>query len=316
MKSNPLISVIIPAYNSEYCVERCIRSILCQSYSHLEVILVNDGSTDSTSSICHRIAYSDSRIKVFNIRNSGSAAARNYALDHISGDFVSFVDSDDYVDPGMLQGLLFYMDDNTVVRSFGIDELPDGTPVHPDLCLSTPLLVSSEEMSFTGPELYGPVVWGSLFPRGVIDSVRFPTEFSVGEDSIFLARTCRNLSFIKVVPDRWYHYVLNPKSITHAVYGEKRYSEILAWQTIVAESRGNSFIEASAHSALCIRALAALVEIASNKSKANDYERRLRRVAMENLPFLLRDSNCTLRRKASKILAFLYPKAYLHLFAH
>lgn len=314
MNSNHLISIIVPVYNAERSVERCVQSILGQSYKHIELLVVNDGSTDSSSSICHHIENLDSRIKVFDIKNSGSAAARNYALNRISGDYVSFVDSDDYVDPGMLQGLYSYMDGNSIVRSFGIDELPDGTPVQFNSSPSISLSVPCDELSFTGPELYGPVVWGALFPRDVIDSVRFSTEYSVGEDSLFLSRVCRNASFIKVVPDRWYHYVLNPRSITHSVYSEKRYSEILAWETIVSESRDNSIIESSARSALCIRALAGLVEVATSKATYQiDYKSNLRAVAKDNFPFLLRDPNCSLRRKAAKLLALLCPTAYSRL---
>lgn len=315
MKTNPLISVVIPAYNSECSIKRCILSVLFQSYNNIEVLLVNDGSTDNTSSICHHLADQDSRIMVFDIQNSGSAAARNYALNRISGDFVTFIDSDDYVDSGMLQGLLSYMDERTVVRSLGIDELPDGTLVKPRSIIDSPLLVPSKEMSFTGPELYGPVVWGALFPRDVIDPVRFPTDYSVGEDSIFLSRACHNASYIKVIPDRWYHYVLNSKSITHAVYGEKRYSEILAWEKLVSESSYNSSTESSARSALCVRALTGLVEVSSCKSSHQvDYVSKLRLVAKDNLPFLLRDSHFTLRRKVSKLIEYFFPIVYSRLF--
>ena len=92
-----LISVVIPVYNVEKYLERCLDSILNQSYSNLQIIIVDDGSTDTSGKICDRYAMKDSRIQVFHKENGGLSDARNFGLEHICGKYVSFIDSDDYV---------------------------------------------------------------------------------------------------------------------------------------------------------------------------------------------------------------------------
>lgn len=95
----PKISVIVPVYKAEKFLATCIESILNQTYGNLEIILVDDGSPDSCGKICEKYALSDSRVKVVHQKNAGVAAARNVGLDLAEGDYVTFVDSDDYIQP-------------------------------------------------------------------------------------------------------------------------------------------------------------------------------------------------------------------------
>ncbi|RGS75650.1 glycosyltransferase family 2 protein [Ruminococcus bromii] len=94
---NSVISVIVPTYNSEKTIERCLLSILKQTYENLEVIVVNDGSSDSTETICEKMASCDSRLKVITIKNGGVSHARNIGIDNAKGDYITFVDSDDNI---------------------------------------------------------------------------------------------------------------------------------------------------------------------------------------------------------------------------
>ena len=100
-----LISIIVPIYNSEAFLEKCVRSILCQTYSNIEVILVNDGSTDGSAAICERLAGNDNRIRVIHKENGGTPGARNAGLDIAKGEYVGFVDSDDTIEPDMYEQL-------------------------------------------------------------------------------------------------------------------------------------------------------------------------------------------------------------------
>lgn len=100
------ISIIIPAYNSESTIRRCVDSIRNQTYRNLEIIVVNDGSTDSTSEVVNEINNTDSRVKLISIPNGGVSHARNVGIDSATGDFIAFVDSDDTIDTGMYQSLL------------------------------------------------------------------------------------------------------------------------------------------------------------------------------------------------------------------
>ena len=101
----PKISVIVPVYKAEKFLATCIESILNQTYGNLEIILVDDGSPDSCGKICEKYALSDSRVKVVHQKNAGVAAARNVGLDLAEGDYVTFVDSDDYIQPRMEEKL-------------------------------------------------------------------------------------------------------------------------------------------------------------------------------------------------------------------
>ena len=95
--NSPLISVIVPVYNVENFLHECVDSIINQSYSNLEIILINDGSSDKSGEICEIYALKDSRIKVYHKKNGGLSESRNMGLDHATGSYISFVDSDDYV---------------------------------------------------------------------------------------------------------------------------------------------------------------------------------------------------------------------------
>jgi len=100
------ISVIIPVYNVEQYLEQCINSIIKQTYSNLEILLVNDGSTDSSGKVCDELASNDSRVKVIHQINGGVSSARNTGMDAASGDYITFVDSDDWLEAGMYQNMI------------------------------------------------------------------------------------------------------------------------------------------------------------------------------------------------------------------
>ena len=102
----PKISVIIPVYDTEEFLSRCLDSVLCQTHRDLEVILIDDGSTDASGALCDEYAEKDTRIQVIHQENSGSSAARNTGLEAACGDYIGFVDSDDWLEPDMYAYLL------------------------------------------------------------------------------------------------------------------------------------------------------------------------------------------------------------------
>ena len=101
-----LITIIIPVYNTEKYLKKCVMSIVNQTYKNLEIILIDDGSTDSSPMICDTLAEKDNRITVIHQANGGLSSARNTGLDNMHGDYVMFVDSDDYTDTNMIEFLL------------------------------------------------------------------------------------------------------------------------------------------------------------------------------------------------------------------
>ena len=102
----PLISVIVPAYNVEPYIEKCVKSIINQDYPNLEIILVNDGSKDKTGELCDKLKETDDRIQVIHQNNRGLSAARNSGLDLAHGEWIAFLDSDDWIEPEMYSTLI------------------------------------------------------------------------------------------------------------------------------------------------------------------------------------------------------------------
>ena len=112
MSEKKLITVVVPVYNTGELLRECVDSILAQTYKNLEIILVDDGSTDSSGEICDQYSLKDSRISVYHQKNSGQASARNYALSIARGEYIGFVDSDDYIAPNMYETMVDSLERN------------------------------------------------------------------------------------------------------------------------------------------------------------------------------------------------------------
>ena len=186
------ISIIIPVYNTEDCVEKCIRSCMSQTVADMEIIAVDDGSTDSTPSILDRLAGEDERIRVLHQANAGSSAARNAGIRISTGDYLGFVDADDYIEPDMYEKLIRMAEDRHLdVVQISRDEVAgDGSPlpmvVTPP---ETPTIVSSEDFlkelllhrgdcSFCTKLIRRELFDISLFPEGELnEDFRLFTEF-------------------------------------------------------------------------------------------------------------------------------------------
>ena len=143
-----LISVIVPVYNVENLITRCVKSIIGQTYPNLEIILVDDGSKDNSGSICDELALCDKRIKVIHKKNGGASAARNVGIDKAKGQYIGFVDSDDYIEPQMYESLLFGLKKyNTDISCTGIiKEHLDGSNNIIIRCPSKITVFNSEEI--------------------------------------------------------------------------------------------------------------------------------------------------------------------------
>jgi len=135
MKATPLISVIVPVYNTKAYLPRCVSSILNQTYGKLDVILVDDGSTDGTGILCDELAEQDSRIHVFHKENGGSSSARNLGIGNARGDYLAFIDSDDYASPEMFERLVEGLQkSNAEIIQIGRDEVDAEGHKLPNIC--------------------------------------------------------------------------------------------------------------------------------------------------------------------------------------
>ena len=130
-----LISVIVPIYNIVEYLPRCVNSIRRQTYRNLEIILVDDGSTDNSGALAEKMALEDKRIRVLHKENGGSSSARNLGLSKASGDYIGFVDSDDYIEPEMYERLLAAMlEENLLMAQTSRDEIDEQGNLMPNVC--------------------------------------------------------------------------------------------------------------------------------------------------------------------------------------
>ena len=182
----PLISVIVPVYNVERYLDQCMDSLVRQSYINLEIVVVDDGSTDSSGKKCDAWAERDSRIRVIHQANKGLAGARNAGLDVARGDYIGFVDSDDYTLPDMFSTMMRNMQESEADLSIISYERenPDGSTY--SNALSGQKLVMSSENAFKYVNMHGyfyVVAWDKLAKKELFDGLRYPLDAKYAEDS-------------------------------------------------------------------------------------------------------------------------------------
>lgn len=172
-----LISIIIPVYNVEQYIERCITSILNQTYNNIEVILVNDGSTDRSGDICQKYEEIDSRIKVIHQKNAGPSEARNKALSIAIGKYVSFIDADDYVEKDYIMYLYRLLTKSEGdIACCNTQNFKKGVIVERQKRKEYVCIMNSEEAlsQMLYEKKFSNSVWGKLYRREVIDNITFP----------------------------------------------------------------------------------------------------------------------------------------------
>lgn len=173
---HPLISVIVPVYNVEGCLERCIQSILVQTYENMEIILIDDGSTDSSGAICDRYSGTDNRIRIIHQANGGLSDARNSALNVLHGEYLAFIDSDDFVSEDYIEYLYHLIQINDADISFaGSQSFADMSKIRRDKSpgyLLLPAQAAIEKMLLTKGCSH--TAWGKLYRSDLWSSQRFP----------------------------------------------------------------------------------------------------------------------------------------------
>ncbi len=227
MISNSKISVIIPVYKVEKYLNRCVQSIVDQTYKNLEIILVDDGSPDNCPAMCDAWAKKDNRIKVIHKKNGGAYSARNTGLDAATGDYIGFVDGDDYILSQMydtLYGLITeYKTDAAacaILRESSngyIEDWSDG---------SLHLFDNTELLQWVGTaEGLIPVHLGNkLFSVACINGIRFQN-FKYAEDVLFNFQVSLKIKSLIFKSDPFYHYNNNYESISHVEFNEARFDE-------------------------------------------------------------------------------------------
>ncbi len=205
----PLISIIVPVYNIEEYLPRCVKTLRGQTYPRIEILLVDDGSTDGTGSLCDRLAEEDARIRVFHKENGGSSSARNLGIAAAKGEYLGFVDSDDYVEPDMYEKLYAAIKQYDVsAAQTGRDEIaPDGSRM-PDICIppKEPECIEAEDFLKELLMHRGDCSFCTkLIKRSVLEDRKFP-EGVLNEDFHLLVQLLgERIHRIVSLPGRGYH---------------------------------------------------------------------------------------------------------------
>ena len=217
------ITVIVPVYNTENYIEKCINSITGQTYKELEIIVVNDGSTDNSLKILEKLQSKDNRIKIINQENKGVSAARNKGLDNATGEYIAFVDSDDYLDKNMYEKLVSYMEeanaDLVSARAFIIDRA--NKPGENDYNNYIDTFTSQEQILKAYADAFLTIaVWDKLFTKKAIGNTRFDSTVFC-EDAKFVLDVCENTKKVLCTSERlYYHLKRTGNSLTNTSFND------------------------------------------------------------------------------------------------
>lgn len=235
---NPLVSIIVPCYNVENSIEKLIDELLMQTYKELEILCIDDGSTDSTLSVLKSLTLKDDRLRVFSQENSGVSSARNKGLEACNGQYITFADSDDYVKPNFISYLYSLLVNNDCQLSVCSYEIQDsnGTVLDRKLYYDTvdkDTYYSQKTAIIELTKYYGKIcghVWDKMFIRKYVDELRFDNDISNCEDTLFVFKYLKKCNRIVLGPSQEYIYVQHPNSMLHREYTEGFFSGILAWE--------------------------------------------------------------------------------------
>lgn len=224
MKANrDMLSVIIPVYNIEKYIEKCVRSVLAQTYADLEIILVDDGSADRSGDICEMLEKQESRIRVIHKENGGLSDARNAGLDAAVGEYISFIDGDDYIHPQMYEIMLDYLQKESAdivcckFKRVTADENPPFVRLE---CKDIYAVLSAAE-AMLNLQAVDVTACNKVYRRKIFENLRFPFG-KYHEDEWIIHRILYGCGRIVAIDEELYYYVNRSDSITHTV-SEKRF---------------------------------------------------------------------------------------------
>lgn len=305
------VSIIIPAYNIENYIEKCLKSIKEQLYPCFEVIIINDGSTDNTKKICTEFAAKDSRFNVFNRQNAGVSSARNLGILKSIGKYICFVDGDDYLSKNYLELLVGYMESeeaDIVCADYFLDT-QEQIIVHSQE-MSLPILFSNQNAinKLSDKNLYQGYLWNKIFKRELIVSynIKFDERVKIWEDMLFCLNYLVHSNKVLYVQIPIYYYVQRQNSAinTSSIWTEHTHLYALEQMWAIAKNYEGDFKE-------YIRNFYAndlVGQLCKNKKASyTDIHRQL--VKIESL-----NANLTFKHKLKKALVKMFPRLIQNLY--
>lgn len=229
---NPLVSIVIPVYNSEEYISGCIRSVLSQNYDNIEVIIVDDGSSDRSADLCRRAVGSRSGVSIYTKSNGGVSSARNFGIKYASGDLITFVDADDHIDENHISDLVNdILSNNSDCSICGyFNEYPNHVTERLFADLGV-MPVNTAVMYLLSPCLYQGFLCNKLFRRRIIqdNSLALKEDIHYYEDLLFCSEYFKHCNRISCTSSATYHYCQHAGSaINGTVFSDERICRIMA----------------------------------------------------------------------------------------
>ena len=259
----PLVSVIIPVYNISEYVTKCLESVVLQSYENLEIIVVDDGSTDESGKICDKIALKDSRLKVYHRKNGGLSSARNFGISKAHGEYVALVDGDDFVKKDFVKAMVIAVEETGAeVVVCGFDEFVTREKVLSGKEAAIKLLVEQENMEI--------VAWNKLYRRELFDGIEYPVG-EKHEDNLTTYKILAKAEKVAYVSKSLYSYVKRPGSIMNeAKLVERLSARYKAAEEAVKYFRNNKELRQAAEVAV-LTSKYAFMDAAVKKEISQEY---------------------------------------------
>ncbi|WP_303690572.1 glycosyltransferase family 2 protein [Megamonas hypermegale] len=219
----PIISIIVPVYNVEKYLKRCIESILNQTFKNFELLLLDDGSTDSSGSICDKYAKKDNRIIVKHKKNQGVSATRNLGIDIAKGEYITFVDSDDWIENDYLEKMYLKINEmNVPLLITGHIEERNGIVKNTFILDRERIYTRTDiQLEFLKQEKFMWTVGDKIYNLKLIKNFRFDTELKIAEDMYFLWNVLKIINKVGYIPLYKYHYDKSASSTTSTPFSLK-----------------------------------------------------------------------------------------------
>lgn len=257
---NCKISFIVPVYNSSKYIEKCLKSISSQTYSNIEIIVIDDGSTDDSYELCKKIQQKDSRIKIIKQSNKGQSISRNIGIEIASGEWVCFIDSDDWIDNDLCEKSIMYLNDNIEIFFFGYYDVVDSNISVNARYKSTGKITKYDNKSINNIKLstldqtlckniFSGVPWGKFYRRKVLldFNIRFKDDVKIYEDSLFVFEFMTHVNNAISIDYPMYYYRTSENSVCKRYrYNafEETLNNIKYFNKIINEEKSESLYDA------------------------------------------------------------------------
>lgn len=245
-----MISIIVPVYNAEKYLERCLTGLLDQSYKNTEIILIDDGSTDQSGRICDTFTEKYDKIRTVHVKNGGVSAARNRGMEEARGEYFTFVDADDIAEPDMLAGLLALLEETGCdVAGCGYYSFTDATGRNAGNAGAGAVgraakAGGKQSERLTGREFIAAGIlagdtrcWSKLYVKETVGKLRFDTGFTIGEDMLFLLELAKRGAVFGRTDYKGYGYYSNESGAMKQDFKDSYMDQITCWEKAAEEIR-------------------------------------------------------------------------------